>query len=206
MRFDVEIDGVTFGPRYNIAPTQMVPIIIVEERGRKLEMMRWGLIPSWAKEVAVGNRMINARCETLAEKPAFKRYFKSSRCLVPADGFYEWKKAGTAKQPMRITLKSGQLFAMAGLWARWRDARGQEVHSFSVITTAPNSLMRDIHNRMPAILHPAREIEWLDPANADLDSLQAMLSPYPAEQMLAYPVSTIVNSPRNDNKACIAKV
>jgi len=129
IRFDIEAEDLELVPRYNIAPTQEVPIVVEEEGQRKLVMMRWGLIPGWAKEASIGNRMINARLETLPQKPAFKRYFQKSRCIVPADSFHEWKKSGKEKQPLRIVLKSRQLFGMAGLWTKWRDAEGKEIKS-----------------------------------------------------------------------------
>lgn len=202
MRFDFDTEETDFVPRYNIAPTQYAPVLLLDDNGhKKMEMMRWGLIPHWAKDASIGNRMINARGESLQEKPVFKSPFKKNRCLVLADGFYEWQKTGKTKQPMRVTLKSRQLFAMAGLWARWKGPDGKEIKSFTIITTEPNALMKKIHDRMPVIIPPDLEDAWLK--GEDLDQLQGMLAPYPAKELAAYEVSTIVNSPKNDMEDCI---
>lgn len=202
MRFDFDTEETDFVPRYNIAPTQYAPVLLLDDNGhKKMEMMRWGLIPHWAKDAGIGNRMINARGESLQEKPVFKSPFKKKRCLVLADGFYEWQKTGKTKQPMRITLKSRQLFAMAGLWERWKGPDGKEIKSFTIITTEPNALMKKIHDRMPVIIPPDLEDAWLK--GEDLDQLQSMLAPYPAKELAAYEVSTIVNSPKNDMEDCI---
>lgn len=202
MRFDFDTEETDFVPRYNIAPTQYAPVLLLDDNGhKKMEMMRWGLIPHWAKDASIGNRMINARGESLQEKPVFKSPFKKKRCLVLADGFYEWQKTGKTKQPMRITLKSRQLFAMAGLWERWKGPDGKEIKSFTIITTEPNALMKKIHDRMPVIIPPDLEDAWLK--GEDLDQLQSMLAPYPAKELAAYEVSTIVNSPKNDMEDCI---
>lgn len=202
LRFDFDTDETDFVPRYNIAPTQYAPVLILDDSGNKrLEMMRWGLIPHWAKDASIGNRMINARSETIHEKPVFKSPFQKKRCLVLADGFYEWQKTGKTKQPLRITLKNRQLFGMAGLWSRWKDANGKEIKTFTIITTTPNALMKKIHDRMPVIIPPDLEDAWLQ--GEDLDKLQGMLVAYPAKEMAAYEVSTIVNSPKNDIADCI---
>ncbi|KAA0225161.1 SOS response-associated peptidase [candidate division KSB1 bacterium] len=202
LRFDFDTDETDFVPRYNIAPTQYAPVLILDDSGNKrLEMMRWGLIPHWAKDASIGNRMINARSETIHEKPVFKSPFQKKRCLVLADGFYEWQKTGKTKQPLRLTLKNRQLFGMAGLWSRWKDANGKEIKTFTIITTAPNALMKKIHDRMPVIIPPDLEDAWLQ--GEDLDKLQGMLVAYPAKEMAAYEVSTIVNSPKNDIADCI---
>ncbi|NUM78041.1 SOS response-associated peptidase [candidate division KSB1 bacterium] len=202
LRFDFDTDETDFVPRYNIAPTQYAPVLILDDSGNKrLEMMRWGLIPHWAKDASIGNRMINARSETIHEKPVFKSPFQKKRCLVLADGFYEWQKTGKTKQPLRITLKNRQLFGMAGLWSRWKDANGKEIKTFTIITTTPNALMKKIHDRMPVIIPPELEDAWLQ--GEDLDKLQGMLVAYPAKEMAAYEVSTIVNSPKNDIADCI---
>lgn len=188
--------------RYNIAPTQ--PIAVVANNGQhKVEFFNWGLIPSWAKDPKIGNQMINARAETLAEKPSFKNAYKRRRCLVLADGFYEWKKEGDgAKTPMYIRLASGDPFAFAGLWEMWQTAE-DTILSCTIITTDPNDLMAQIHNRMPVILPPAAYEQWLDPAERSPDQLQGLLQPYPAELMTAYPISKLVNSPKNDSPALI---
>jgi putative SOS response-associated peptidase YedK len=189
-------------PRYNIAPSQ--PIAVVANNGQhKVEFFQWGLIPSWAKDPKIGNQMINARSETLAEKPSFKNAYKRRRCLVLADGFYEWKKEEDgAKTPMYIRLASGDPFAFAGLWEIWQTAE-DAVLSCTIITTNPNELMAQIHNRMPVILAPDAYEQWLDPAERSPDQLNGLLRPYPAELMTAYPVSRLVNSPQNDTPALI---
>jgi putative SOS response-associated peptidase YedK len=200
--FDVPAEWV---PRYNIAPTQ--PVAVVANNGQsKIEFFQWGLIPSWAKDPKIGSRMINARAETLAEKPSFRTAYRRRRCLVLADGFYEWRKepGRTTKTPMYIRLTSGEPFAFAGLWEAWRAPDDQMILSCTIITTTPNELVEQIHNRMPVILDPEAYDLWLDPAERQANQLDEWLRPYPAEQMLAYPVSTFVNSPANDTSACVA--
>ncbi len=191
-------------PRYNIAPTQEV-ISVLQNGEAHLELLRWGLIPSWAKEESIGSKMINARAETLAEKPSFKRLLHSKRCLVVADGFYEWKQEGRGpKTPMYITLKDDELFAFAGLWDAWKDADGQVIRTCTIITTEPNELMASIHTRMPAILsRDAREI-WLDTAIRDEHALLPLLAPYPTDQMSVRSVSRLVNDPRREGAELIA--
>ena len=208
-----DIHNIDFRPnfeaRYNIAPTQSVPVVRREENGnRELAMMRWGLIPSWAKDAALGAKMINARSETVAEKPSFRSAFKNRRCLIPADGFYEWRTEDGRKQPFRIGMKGGAPFAFAGLWERWTAKaasrgieEGQEVETFTIITTEANDRLRPIHHRMPVILPPEDHARWLDPAN-DSDNLLALLRPYPADPMAFYRVSTAVNNVRNDTPSC----
>jgi putative SOS response-associated peptidase YedK len=192
-------------PRYNIAPTQDVAVIRQRANGeRVMQLLRWGLIPHWAKDPAIGNRMINARAETLATKPAFKRPFLRQRCLVPADGFYEWKRTGTAKQPYYLRRSDGGPLAFAGLWDRWQEDSDAAIDSFTIVTTTPNDLVAPIHNRMPAILLPDRYDMWLDPENRDVDDLGSLLGPYPAEEMTAYPVSRFVNNPRNEGPECVS--
>src|SRR6266700_1460833 len=190
-------------PRYNIAPTQEV-VSILSNGASHLEPLRWGLIPSWAKDEAIGNKMINARAETLAEKPSFKRLLRSKRCLVVADGFYEWRKENGAKTPMYITLKSGAPFAFAGLWDQWKNPEGQQIRTCTIITTNPNDVLVPIHNRMPAILAPDAYEFWLDPEMHDQDALSHLLAPYPAEEMTARPVSRQVNDPKHDSPELIA--
>jgi putative SOS response-associated peptidase YedK len=191
-------------PRYNIAPSQPIAVI-PNNHQNQIEFYRWGLIPSWAKDPTIGNRMINARAETVAEKPSFRAAYRRRRCLVLADGFYEWRKepGRRAKTPMYIRLKSGRPFAFAGLWEAWRAPDDQTVLSCNIITTAPNSLVAEIHNRMPVILEPDAYGLWLDPAEQSPDRLDVWLRPYPASQMTAYPVSRLVNNPSNDSPDCI---
>jgi putative SOS response-associated peptidase YedK len=164
-----------------------------------LDMLRWGLIPSWSKEENIGSRMINARAETLAEKPSFKRLLHSKRCLVVTDGFYEWRQeSGTkSKTPMYMTLKSKEPFAFAGLWDSWRSPDGQQIRTCTIITTEPNELLATIHNRMPAILTPEARDAWLDPALNDEHALVSMLVPYKSDEMEARPVSRLINDPRS---------
>jgi putative SOS response-associated peptidase YedK len=202
-------------PRYNIAPTQPVAAVrTVPEGGeRELVLLHWGLIPFWAKDPKIGARMINARSETVAEKPAFRTAFRRRRCLVVADGFYEWQKLERAKQPFYIHQRDGRPFAFAGLWERWQEAddnstssppEGRRViQSCTLLTTAPNDLMRPLHNRMPVILHPSDYELWLDPTVQQPDLLLPLLCPCPPEELEAYPVSRFVNRPGNDDRRCI---
>jgi len=187
--------------RYNIAPTQPVAAI-TENSPRVLEMMRWGLVPFWAKDLSIGSRLLNARAETLSEKPAFRAAFARRRCLVPADGFYEWRKQGKMKQPLRIHRKDDDLFAFAGLWEEWTSPDGSPLHSCTIITVAANELMAPIHDRMPAILRPQDEAAWLS-RSTPTDELMSLLNPYPEEDIEAYPVAPIVNSVANDGPNCI---
>ncbi len=193
--------------RYNIAPTQEVPAVRAAQGGaRELAMMKWGLVPRWAEDPSIGNRLINARSETVAEKPAFRSAFKRQRCLVLADGFYEWQKVGAgAKQPFHIRLAGGGPFAFAGLWEHWQK-EGQTVESCTLLTTGPNGLMAPIHDRMPVILDPAEYELWLDPRQTDRARLEPLLDSFPAEGMEAWPVSRLVNSPGNDSPRCIEPV
>lgn len=190
-----------FRPRYNLAPTQPALVLRREPQGGEKEatFLTWGLIPSWAKDPSIGNKLINARAETLAEKPAFRAAFRRRRCLVPADGFFEWKKAGKSKQPYFISHQDGSPFAIAGLWEHWQAPDGSVIESFTLITTEPNELVRPLHNRMPAILPRHAFDLWLNP-DTDQKRLQALLlTPYPADLLTAWPVSTQVNSPVNDH-------
>lgn len=186
-------------PRYNIAPTQ--PVAVVPNDGfNRLDYFTWGLVPSWAKDPNIGSRMINARAETLAEKPSFRNAFKRRRCLILADGFYEWQviPRQKSKQPMYITLEDHRPFAFGGLWEIWKSPDGSEIYSCTIITTEPNPLMATIHNRMPLILPPETYTQWLNPNEQRPEALKSLLEPYPASQMAAYPVSSLVNSPAND--------
>lgn len=177
-----------------------------DERQNQAEYMRWGLIPSWAKEASIGARMINARGETLAEKPSFRRALQKRRCLVLADGFYEWKTAGKNKTPFYLALRTGEPFGMAGLWETWKAPSGEWIHSCTIITTTPNALIEPIHNRMPVILTRETETAWLDQDISDPGFLAELLGPYSSEEMAAYQVSTLVNSPANETPECIAPV
>jgi putative SOS response-associated peptidase YedK len=192
-------------PRYNIAPTQPVAGIRVSQadRDRELTYFHWGLIPRWAKDPSIGSRMINARSETAAEKPSFRAAMRYRRCLIPSDGFYEWKKVNGQKQPMRVQIKDGGVFAIAGLWEHWQSRDGSEIESCTLLTTDPNEKLRPIHNRMPVIIHPGDFELWLDPGVQDPADVQHLLRPYPAEEMGFYPVSTHVNSPHNEDPSCI---
>ena len=172
--------------------------MVANNSDRKLELFQWGLIPSWAKDPKIGNKMINARAETLAEKPSFRSALKRRRCLVVADGFYEWKKTGAAKTPMFIQLKDGRPFAFAGLWEVWQPPDGSLIKTCTIITTEPNALMADIHNRMPAILSPEAYDLWLTPGELSADAVLPLLKPYDPTQMKATPVSARVNSPAVD--------
>ena len=195
---DVEIPK-DLKPRYNIAPTQ--PVAVIPNDGKnKLDFFVWGLIPSWAKDPQIGSRMINARSETLAEKPSFRSAYRRRRCLIVADGFYEWRKeaGSTSKTPMYIQLESREPFAFAGLWENWHSPDGSEVLSCTIITTEPNALIAKIHNRMPVLLPREAYAKWLDPGELDPSVMDPLLRPYPAEEMIAYPVSTLVNKPQND--------
>lgn len=192
-------------PRYNIAPTQ--PVAVVPNDGKNtLDYFIWGLVPSWAKDPEIGNRMINARAETIAEKPAFRAAFRRRRCLILSDGFYEWRKlpGKSAKIPMYIRLKDGQPFAFAGIWEVWNSADGSKLLTCSIITTRPNELVASIHNRMPVILPRDQLDTWLTPGEVEPEALQGLLEPYPQEELTAFPVSTIVNNPRNETPECIA--
>jgi putative SOS response-associated peptidase YedK len=190
-------------PRYNIAPTQDI-VAVVNNGETHLTALRWGLIPSWAKDELIGSRMINARAETLAEKPSFKNLLRRHRCLVVADGFYEWKAEGRGKTPMYITLADDQPFAFAGLWDLWKSPDGSEIRSCTIVTTEPNELMASIHNRMPAIMRPGAYQDWLNPQLRDEQVLTHWLSPYPSELMKARPVSKLVNNPRNETAEILA--
>jgi len=200
-RFQTE--PIDLKPNYNVAPTQDVPVILPNHQ---LALFRWGLIPFWAKDSSIGNKMINARAETVDEKPSFKHSLQRKRCLVVADGFYEWKKEGSTKRPYRITLKDQGLFGFAGLWDTWKSPAGDIINSCSIITTTPNDLMIPIHNRMPVILQREVEHVWLDQSIVESGFLKSLLVPYPADQMMAYEVSTLVNSPKNNGPECLVSV
>jgi putative SOS response-associated peptidase YedK len=191
-------------PRYNIAPTQPVAAarIVPGPDRREVALLRWGLVPSWAEDPSIGNRMINARAETVAEKPSFRAAFRKRRCLILADGFYEWQKVGGKKQPFFIHLRDSEPFAFAGLWEHW-ERDDQSLETCTILTTAANELVRPLHERMPVILAPEAFDRWLDPANQTAAGLAELLRSYSAEAMALYPVDTRVNNPRNDEPACI---
>lgn len=193
-------------PRYNIAPTQPVAVVRrhPEQDRRELVHVHWGLIPFWAKDPAIGSRMINARSETVAEKPAFRAAYKYRRCIVPASGFYEWQKQNGHKQPYYIHHAGGAPLALAGLWEHWQSADGSELESCTILTTTPNEMMRALHNRMPVILEPADYDVWLNSDGQGQDELQHLLRATDEEVLEAYPVSTFVNRPQNDDPQCIA--
>lgn len=192
-----------YAPKYNAAPMQQIPAVIHNGQHNKLGELRWGLVPSWSRDEKNASKMINARAESLLEKASFKNLVSSRRCIIPADGFYDWKQQDHGKQPMRITLQSGGLFSMAGLYDIWMDSSGNKLSTCTIITTEPNSLMAEIHDRMPVILSPESEAEWLDRNNHDVPSLMKLLRPYDAKQMRAYPVSAEVGNVRNDYKELV---
>jgi putative SOS response-associated peptidase YedK len=193
-----------WSPRYNIAPTQPVPIVRQnpKEPVRELSLVRWGLIPSWAKDSSVAAQMINARSETASTKPAFRDPLKFRRCLIPADGFYEWRRTGKTKQPYCFEINEGALFAFAGIWDRWKDPRGSTVETCSILTTTANAVTSAVHDRMPVILDPDSYDLWLDPGMRDVSVASELLNPYDAPLMRCYPVSTRINHVANDDPEC----
>ncbi len=192
-------------PNYNVAPTHMHPVV-TEDDPNHLHFFRWGLIPFWAKDKSIGSKMINARSETLLEKPAFRNLLKSHRCLVPLDGFYEWKKKDKTKIPYRIVTTDQDIFTVAGLWDTWHDPdNGEVIHSFTVITIPPNNLMESIHDRMPAILTRQNEKYWIDTDIKPEEAVQLLL-PYPDDDMKAYEVSTRVNNVRQNDASLLEPV
>ncbi|WP_134701532.1 SOS response-associated peptidase [Ammoniphilus sp. YIM 78166] len=194
-----------YSPRFNIAPGQLILAIITDyNQSVRAGFLRWGLIPAWSKDEKIGNKMINARSETLHEKPAFKSLLSRKRCLIPADGFYEWKVTGEGKQPVRILLKDEQVFSMAGLYDTWLNSEGQKVHSCTVITTQANDLISPIHHRMPVILKPEEEAIWLDRDIQDNKRLSGLLQSFHPDQMKVYPVSPDVGNVKNDHPGCIS--
>lgn len=192
-------------PRYNVAPTQLAPAVVHDGRRNRLGQLKWGLIPPWAKDEKGASRMINARAETLEERPAYREAFRRKRCLIPADGFYEWQtKPGGAKQPYRIKLRDGGLFSMAALYEIWTAPDGRKVGSFSIVTTEANPLMAGIHDRMPVIVRREDESLWLDRTMTDTERLKRLLVPFPADEMEAYEVDRRVGNVANDDAACMA--
>jgi putative SOS response-associated peptidase YedK len=193
-----------WSPRYNIAPTQPVPVIRQnpKEPVRELSLMRWGLIPHWAKDASSAASTINARSETAATKPAFRDPIKFRRCLIPADGFYEWARKGASKQPFCFEVNDAELFAFAGLWDGWKNPDGQWIKTCSILTTTPNAVTSAVHDRMPVIVHPDGYHLWLDPGLTDARVVSELLKPYDARRMRAYPVSTRINHVANDDVEC----
>lgn len=192
--------------RYNIAPTQSILAVRQIEDGREAVLLKWGLIPSWAKDDSMSARLINARSETVTEKPAFREAFKRSRCIIPADGFYEWQRREGKKQPFFFSMRNERLFGFAGLWDRWKGEGGKVIESCTILTTEANEVLRDVHDRMPVILHPESYDEWLDADVRALESLKELLRPYPSSEMTSYPVSARVNSPRNQGEELITRM
>lgn len=214
-RFNVAVPQLAVTPSYNVAPTDAVPIIVADAGRREMYLTQWGLVPFWAKDPEIGNRLINARAETLAEKASFKYALSRRRCLIPSDGFYEWQPTEGAKQPYYIRLKGGELFAFAGLWETWESPDGSPLISCAIITVEPNALVARIHSRMPAILQPEDEETWLfgrkdTPTPARRGAVEAemlkLVRPYPADRMEAYPVSRMVGNPANDTPRCIEPI
>jgi putative SOS response-associated peptidase YedK len=205
--FDTTSNEADWNPRYNIAPTQPVPVIRQnpKEPRRELSLLRWGLIPSWAKG-ASGAPLINARSETAATTPAFRDALKLRRCLIPADGFYEWQRSGKAKQPYCFEVNAGELFAFAGLWDRWKNPNGQWLKSCSILTTTPNAVTSAVHDRMPVILGRSDYDLWLDPGMKDAITVSELLKPYDALQMQCFPISLRINHVANDDEECSTPV
>jgi putative SOS response-associated peptidase YedK len=208
VRWNLDRDLPKYTPRFNITPetSPNIPVIVRQKGVNECRLMHWGLIPHWADDPSIGNRMINARAETLTELPSFKLLVDRHRCIIPADGFYEWRKEGKRKVPMWVHLKSKESFAIAGLWDVWRKPDGKRVESFTIITTEPNKLVRPIHNRMPVILQPEDEEQWLDASRTPFVKARSLLKPYPEELMDAHDVSPIVNAAKYDGPECIRPV
>ena len=204
-RFQSDATQLTLEAAYNVAPTQNV-LTVVGGESRRAGFMRWGLIPLWAKNRSIGSRMINARAETVAEKPSFRDAFRRRRCLVLADGFYEWQRRGSGKRPMRVAMQSREPFAFASIWSIWDDPEDNSIPTCAIITTSANELLRLIHHRMPVILPREMEGFWLDRSIQDPGALRSVLTPYPDDPMEAYEVSTLVNSVANDGPELIARV
>lgn len=216
----VDLDAITaeFGPfetretipipRFNIAPTQSAPVLRNIEGKHWVDALKWGLIPSWSKDATIGTRLINARSETVSEKPSFRAAFKSRRCLIPTTGFYEWRKISPngPKQPYHIHRKDGRAFAYAGLWEQWTDPNGEVVESFTILTTEANDLIRPLHNRMPVILSPNDYDKWLNAGASDVETLRSLMQPFSGDDFEITPVSKRINSARNDDPECVEPV
>ncbi len=218
VRFIISKGACPEGPRYNLAPRQQAPVLVWETGQPTLKSMRWGLIPSWSKDETIGDKLTNARAVTITEKPSYRKPFEKQRCLIPADGFYEWQTTPTGKQPFRFTRKDGGFFCMAGLWEKWiRPPRADElalddpdqvsasqmIETFTIITTEPNPMVAAVHNRMPVILGPEHYQWWLEPNRFEPQFLKTLLRPYPAEDMACYRVSKLVNNAKHDSPACL---
>ena len=201
IRFNIFNEIPLFFPRYNIAPSQQAPIIANLQGANRIELFQWGLVPWWAKDPSIGNRMINARAETLVDKPSFRDLLRNKRCLILADGFYEWRKEGRSKVPMWFKRNDSEPLLFAGLWDAWRKPDGRILKSYTVITTEPNQLLAPVHNRMPAILNDSDALEWLN--GGEISHALSLLKPFPADLLDGYEVSNLVNSPQNDSAECI---
>ncbi|BEQ16054.1 SOS response-associated peptidase [Desulfoferula mesophila] len=204
-RFSFSAGPPGYAPRFNLAPGQEALAVLAGEEGRRGELLRWGLVPAWAKEERVGYKMINARAETVADKPAYRGPFRRSRCLVPADGFFEWASTAQGKQPYFLARRDRAPFALAGLWDRWHGPEGEELRSFTIITTTANHVVAPIHERMPVMLQPGDEAAWLDPETPPAE-LGGLLRPYAARDMQAHPVSRRVNSAASEGPELLEPV
>ena len=203
-RFGVD-DVPDLEPRYNIAPTQEILGVRETEDGREMAFYKWGLIPSWAKDTSMGARLINARSETVREKPAFRQSFKQRRCIIPAVGFYEWQRTEGRKQPFFFQMRDESPFGFAGLWEQWKGEEGEVINSCTILTTTANEVLRPVHDRMPVILHQDDYSLWLDHDVRKLEMVEDLLRPYPADEMASYPVSTLINSPRSQGERLIER-
>lgn len=202
-QFGLTSEGETISRRFNVAPMSEVAAVVEEDGSRTLEHLRWGLVPSWADDPGVGARMINARSETAHEKPSFRKAFRERRCLLPADGFYEWLRTEDGKQPYHFRMKDGRPFAFAGLWETWK---GGGLRTCAILTTSANSVVGEIHDRMPVILSPEDYDLWLDEEMRDVEYLTPLMRPFEPQEMEAYPVSRFVNRPTNDDERCVERV
>jgi putative SOS response-associated peptidase YedK len=207
-RFEIEaaLRDLYDTPTYNAAPTQILPVVVASRDRNTLDLMKWGLIPSWAKDGVMKFSTINARAEGLEDKSTYRGPFRHKRCIVPADGFYEWKRQDSQKQPYYFTLEGNPLFGFAGLWDSWTDAAGSELHTFTIVTTSANEIMQPIHDRMPVILEPQYEAAWLDPSIDDVHLLHSFLRPYTASNMQCMAVSKAVNTVKNNQADLIGPI
>ncbi|WP_138494718.1 SOS response-associated peptidase [Paenibacillus pinistramenti] len=204
--FGIDEIQYNYDPRYNVAPAQTIAVVTQQDGQRVLSGFRWGLVPRWAKDVKIGYKMINARAETLDEKPSYRGLLAGNRILIPADGFYEWKQEEDGKQPYRFQLRDKSIYGYAGLYDVWKSPEGEWMHSCTIITTQPNGLVKQVHDRMPVILKRETAEAWLDPANREVPELLELLKPYPAEEMLSYPVSRAIGNVKNIDPSLIAEV